>query len=183
MYNHRSSNVPVDVCPALAAVPTFGERFCFDDPALRARLGCTSRIDTDKLDTSICSFVVEHRGQLAPRGISNVFGQHRACEAFHVGVDTDPTEPVNKFAGTFNRAARSDMRLELGESGLVSRSGLGASLASGNSALATAQFSLGLLGQLWSIDFSPVLSATRLERPTSMPTQSGPARLEATTST
>jgi hypothetical protein len=39
---------------------------------------------------------------LAPRGISNVFGQHRACKAFHVGVfDTDPTEPVNKFAGTF----------------------------------------------------------------------------------
>jgi hypothetical protein len=137
VYDHRSSNVSVDVCPALAAVPTFGERFCFDDPALRARLGCTSRIDTDKLDTSICSFVVEHRGQLAPRGISNVFGQHRACEAFHVEVfDTDPTEPVNKFAGTFVQIIaplRSDMRLEVGESGLASRSGLGASLASGNS--------------------------------------------------
>jgi hypothetical protein len=109
VHDQRSSNVSVNVCPAVTAVPTFGERFCFDDPALWARLGSSSRIDSDDLDISICSFVVEHRGQLASRGVSNVLGERRMRKAFHVEVfDTDPTESVNKFTGNAcadNRAA------------------------------------------------------------------------------
>jgi hypothetical protein len=50
VHDHPSSNVSVDVGAAIAEVPTFVERFC-DDAALRAGLGSTSRIDTDKLDT------------------------------------------------------------------------------------------------------------------------------------
>ena len=86
-----------------------------------------------------------------------MLGERRTRKAFHVEVfDTDPTESVNKFTGTLVQVIaplRSDMRLELGESGLALRPRRGASLAAGNSALATAQFASGLFSQLRSLDF------------------------------
>jgi hypothetical protein len=164
VHDHRNSNVSVDVGTAIAEVPTFVER-----------------------DTSICRFVIEHRGQSAPRGVSNVFGQHRARKALHVeAFDRDPAETVNEIAGNVVQVVsplRSDMSLELGESCLSLRPSLRSTLAAGNSTLPAAQFTLDTFRQSLARSVLPLLRATKLERPKSIPTLSGPARSTGATST
>jgi hypothetical protein len=87
------------------------------------------------------------------KGVSNVLGERRTRKAFHVEVfDTVPTVSVRTLVQVI-APLRSDMRSGLGESGLALRPRPGASLAVGNSALATAQFASGSFSQLRSLDF------------------------------
>ena len=84
VHNLRCSNVPVENATALAAVLALGERLGSDDPALGARLRSAAWIDFHKLDPGTCGLVVEHCGQLRPRGVVNMFRQHAAGEALDV---------------------------------------------------------------------------------------------------
>jgi hypothetical protein len=68
-------------------------------------LRAPSRIDADNLDTGTCSLVVEHCGQLSPRGIGDGLGQHPTGQARHVQIfDRDPAEAVHQIAGNLMQA-------------------------------------------------------------------------------
>src|SRR5262249_54822569 len=97
-------------------------------------------------------------GQLSPQGISNVFGQRRSREAFHVEIfDCDPTKAVDAIAGNFMNMVPgpiADAGMKFGERSFSLRPGLGTTLAAGNSAVPTPQFACralrpaGTLGRL-----------------------------------
>lgn len=156
MYDHRSSNVPVEVSAAITAVPTVGEGLCVDLAALRAFLRGPSRIDLYKLNTGTCSLVVEHCSQLCPRGIVNVPGEHTAGQAFDVEVfDGDPAETINQIAGQFVQVIAppiGDECVMLGQSGDPLSSCRGATPAPGDSALASPQFTLASLYPIGTLD-------------------------------
>lgn len=99
MHDHRRSNVSIENTSAITAVCALGQRLCVDGPALRAGLGSAARIDQDELDPGACSLVVEHRGQLCPRSIVDVLGEHPARHAFDVEIfNRDTTEAVDQVA-------------------------------------------------------------------------------------
>jgi hypothetical protein len=85
VHNLRCSNVPVANATAFAGVLALGQRLCSDDPALGARLRRAAWIDFHKLDPGTC-LVVEHCGQLRPRGVVNMFRQHAVGEALDVEI-------------------------------------------------------------------------------------------------
>src|SRR5690606_28821200 len=149
MHDHRSSNVPVETAPAVTAVLALGQRLCSDRPAFRARLRSSPRIDLHQLDTGSRSLVIEHSGQLRPRGIVNVLGQHPGCEAFHVQVfDRDPIEAVNEIEGNLVRVVARlgcDAGVESGEGRLALRPRRGAALAPGDGALPAPKLASGTL--------------------------------------
>src|SRR5690606_20007643 len=149
MHDHRSSNVPVEAASAIAAVLALGQRLCSDRPAFRTRLRSSPRIDLHQLDTGSRSLVIEHSGQLRPRGIVNVLGQHPGCEALHVQVfNRDPTEAVNEIAGNLVQVVAPlgcNAGVESGEGCLALRPRRGAALAPSNRALAAAQLTSGTL--------------------------------------
>jgi len=149
MHDHRSSNVPVETAPAVAAVLALGQRLCFDRSTFRARLRSSPRIDLHQLDTSSCSLVFEHSGQLRPRGIVNVLGQHPGCEALHVQVfDRDTAKTVDQIAGNLVQVVAPlgcDAGVESGEGRLALRPRRGAALAPSNRALAAAQLTSSTL--------------------------------------
>src|SRR5690606_6489420 len=115
------------------------QRLCSERPAFRARLRSSPRIDLHQLDTGSRSLVIEHSGQLRPRGIVNVLGQHPGCEALHVQVfDRDPTEAVNEIAGNLAQVVTPlscNAGVESGEGRLALRPRRGAALAPGHGAL------------------------------------------------
>lgn len=63
MYDYCRRNVPVERAAAITAVLALDQRLGDNSPALRARLGSSSRINRHDLTTSICSFVGDHRSQ------------------------------------------------------------------------------------------------------------------------
>lgn len=86
MHDHRRSNVSIEAASAVAAVLALGQRLDGDDPAFRARLGSSSRIDLYELASGALSLVCKHRGQLSPRGVVYLFRQHAPREALDVQV-------------------------------------------------------------------------------------------------
>jgi hypothetical protein len=98
--HHRRSNVPVENATAVTAVCVLTSCLGCYLSTFRALLGGSPRIDLNKLDISICSFVFEHCGQLRPRGISNMLGQITPGQAFDVKIlNPDPTETLDQIAG------------------------------------------------------------------------------------
>ena len=78
-----------------------------------------------------------------------MFGRRRSREAFQVEVfDRDPTKAVNEIAGNFMKvipAPIAEAGMIFGERSFSHRSGLGTTLAAGNSAVPTAQFAFSAL--------------------------------------
>ena len=150
--NLRSSNVTVEDASAIAAMGSFGQRFCLDGSASRAGLGSSARINRDNLSTSICSFVGEHGGQLSPRGIANVFGQHPAGEALDIQVfNRDATEAVDDFTTFFVQkvaAASGDMRIEFEDGSLALPAHFRAIFTARKSALQPTKFARIPLGRV-----------------------------------
>src|ERR1700730_14136658 len=100
MYDLCRGNVPVENAAALAAVHSISQRFLGNDPALGARLGSSPRINLDELAPGACSLVCEHRGQLRPRGIVDMFRQHAGGETLDVEVfDGDAAESGDEISG------------------------------------------------------------------------------------
>lgn len=64
MYDYCRRNVPVERAAAITAVLALDQRLGDNSPALRARLGSSSRINRHDLTTSICSFVGDHRSSV-----------------------------------------------------------------------------------------------------------------------
>ena len=155
MYDHSRSNVAIDVSTAVTAVATFVEGFCGYLPTLRALLGGSSRIDTDELDTGTCSLVVEHCGQLSPRGVGNVLGQHCASQAFDVEVfDRYPAKPIDDIAGNLVQVMSStvsDVGMEPRRGRLALLPGVGAAFAPGDSALPAPKLFGGALRPVWPL--------------------------------
>ena len=86
VHDDRGRNIPGESRAAIAAMLPFGERLDPDRPAVGASLGSPARIDEDDRPTSLCSFIGQHRRQLAPCGIVDRLGQHRADKAPHVEI-------------------------------------------------------------------------------------------------
>src|SRR5215831_10343166 len=135
VHNLRCSNVPVEDATAFAAVLALGQRLCSDDPALGARLRSAAWIDLHKDDPGTCSLVVEHCGQLRPRGVVNMFRQHAAGKALDVEIcDPNAPETRHELAGHLAQMIAPLGRhapLELGERGFALGSRLRGALASG----------------------------------------------------
>src|SRR5690606_20350659 len=125
------------------------QRLCSERPAFRARLRSSPRIDLHQLDTGPRRLVIEPSGQLCPRGIVDVLGQHPGCEALHVQVfDRDPTEAVREIAGTLAQVVTplgSDAGVESGEGRLALRPRRGAARAPGDGALPAPKLASGTL--------------------------------------
>lgn len=76
MYDYCRRNVPVERAAAITAVLALDQRLGDNSPALRARLGSSSRINRHDLTTSICSFVMSSLRQ-ALRALPG--GGHHLC--------------------------------------------------------------------------------------------------------
>lgn len=154
MYDYCRRNVPVERAAAITAVLALDQRLGDNSPALRARLGSSSRINRHDLTTSICSFVGDHRSQLRPRGVVHMLRQHTTGEALDVQIfNRDAAETVDQIAGEFVQhvtTARRDVRLMLGESDPTFAPRLRPSLAAGEGALQTAQSRGVALGNVWA---------------------------------
>lgn len=86
LHDDRCRDIAVESRAAIAAMLPFAKHLGLDRSAVRASLGSPARIDEDDRPTSVCSFVGQHRRQLAPCGIVDRLGEHRAGEAPHIEI-------------------------------------------------------------------------------------------------
>lgn len=143
MNNHRSSNIPVEIRTAFAAVSALSKRFGLDRATSRAGLRCAARIDFNQFDTGAFSLVSKHRNDLRPRGVVDVLGVHPSRQALEVEVfDGDPPEPVDQITCEFVTeipTTTADAVVIAGESCGTLAPALGPALASGDCSLPALQ--------------------------------------------
>ena len=155
--NPRRRNVPIQYTPAFRAVVYSGrERLDCDGSALRASLTGPARVDGDDTNTSVFSFVFDHRPQLGPRGITNRLGEHRLSQARYIeifncnqGVTANqvPRKFVGKIPSLISRLGTMTREvLFCFEPAFASQ------LATGNRSLETTMFPKRLFSKLWRID-------------------------------
>src|SRR5215472_4138359 len=96
-----------------------------------------------------------HCGQLSPRGVGNVLGQHSASQAFDVEVfDRYPAKPIDDIAGNLVQvmpSTVSDVGMEPRHGRLALLPGVGAAFAPGDSALPAPKLFGGALRPVWPL--------------------------------